>query len=89
MMGLFERWLELERATGRPLAVILDELNTACGTQYRHNWPSVMAARGYSLDRMPTVVRRYLMQRVLPAELEALGAKVSAKKINALLVNLT
>lgn len=46
-MGLFERWLEIERATGRPMTVILGDINTACGTAYRHNWTSLMAKRGY------------------------------------------
>jgi len=88
-MGLFERWLEIERSNGRSLTAILADLNAACGTKYRHNWPSVMAERGYSLDRMPTAVRRYLMQKVLPVELATLGANVSMKKIDALVVNLT
>lgn len=88
-MGLFERWLEIERSNGRSLAAILADLNAACGTKYRHNWPSVMAERSYSLDRMPTNVRRYMMQKTLPAELAALGANVSMKKIDALVVNLT
>lgn len=88
-MGLFERWLEIERATGRPLTAILADLNAACGTKYRHNWPSVMEGRGYSLDRLPTEVRRYMLRKVLPIELAALGAKASAKKIDAFIVNLT
>lgn len=86
--GLFERWLEIERATGRPLAAILDDLNATCGTKYRHNWPSVMAKRGYRLDRMPTAVKRYFMARVLPVDAPALCAKFSAKKIDALIDNL-
>lgn len=89
-VGLFERWLEIERATGRPLSAILTDLNDACDTKYKHNWPSVMAERGYSLDRLPTNVRRYMMRKVLPAEMKALDGKaLTAKKIDALIVNLT
>lgn len=88
-MSLFERWLEIERATGRPMTAILDDLNTACGSMYRHNWPSVMAGRGYSLDRCPTAVRRYMMKKVLPVEIEKLGIEVSVKKLNALIIRLT
>ena len=72
-MGLFAHWLEIERATGRALTAILADLNAVCGTKYRHNWPSVMAERGYSLDRCPTSVRRYMMQKVLPVELVLLA----------------
>lgn len=88
-MSLFEHWLEIERATGRPMKSILDDLNAACGTMYRHNWPSVMAGRGYSLDRCPTQVRRYMMKKVLPAELDNLGIKVTQKKLEALIIRLT
>lgn len=89
-MGLFKRWLEIEKATGRPLSVILDGLNAACGTKYKHNWPSVMAERGYSLDRLPTCVRQYMMRKVLPSELKALeGKALPVKKIEAIIVNLT
>ena len=87
--GLFERWLEIERATGRPMAAILGDLNAACRSMYRHNWPSVMAARGYSLDRCPTAVRRYMMTKVLPAELKRIGVEVSAKKLDSLIIRLT
>jgi len=65
-MSLFERWLELERATGRSMNEILDDINAACGTSYKHNWPSDMQARGYGMERTPTAVRRYMMMRVLP-----------------------
>jgi hypothetical protein len=88
-MGLFERWLEIERATGRPMTSILADINAACGTTYRHNWPSLMAKRGYSLDRCPTNVRRYMMSRVMPSELENLGIKPSGKIIAALVAKLT
>lgn len=89
-LGLYERWLEIERATGRPLAAILADLNAACGTHYKHNWPSVMASRNYSLDRLPTDVRQYLMRKVLPAELQALeGKALTPKRIEALVASLT
>lgn len=88
-VGLFERWLEIERGAGRPMTAILDDLNGACGTKYKHNWPSVMAERDYSLDRLPTNVRRYMMRKVLPGELAALGVEVSVKKIDALVAVLT
>lgn len=89
LRGLFERWLELERAGGRRLAQTLADLNAACGTKYRHNWPSVMAERGYTLDRCPTNVRRYMMRLVLQAELERRGLKLTPAEIDDLVVNLT
>ena len=89
LVGLFERWLEIERATGRPMTAILDDVNAACGSKYKHNWPSVMAKRGYSLDRLPTDVRRYMMRKVLPGELAALGVGVPVKKIDVLIALLT
>lgn len=87
--GLFERWLEMERSSGRPLAEVLADLNKACATKYRHNWPSVMASRGYSLDRVPTAVRQYMMSRVLPGELKARGLTLKPTEIFELVVNLT
>lgn len=87
--GLFERWLEIELKTGRQLGEILADLNAACGTKYTHNWPSVMAQRNYSLTRCPTPVRRYMLQKVLPAELEKLGATPSARQVRALVLSLT
>ena len=88
-MGLFESWLEIERATGRPMTQILVELNEACGTRYRHNWPSTMRARGFSMDRCPTEVRRYMMRVVLQGELAALGAKATAAQVDGLIERLT
>lgn len=88
-MGLFERWLEIERATGRPMTSILDDINAACGTAYRHNWPSLMAKREHSLNRCPTNVRRYMMQVVVPVELAELGVKTTDKVIATLIANLT
>ena len=87
--GLFERWLEIERASGRPLSEALDELNQQCGTKYKHNWPSVMMGRAYSLDRLPTAVRQYMMSRVLPGELKARGLTLKPAEIFKLVVNLT
>lgn len=87
--GLFQRWLEIEKATGRTVEAILADLNTACGTKYRYTWPNVMAARQYSLERCPTEVRRYMMAKVLPLEIEALGLKLPEGKIFVLINNLT
>ena len=71
------------------MSTILDDLTAACGTKYKHNWPSVMASRGYTLDRMPTNVRQYMMRKVLPAELERIGALASADQVDALIALLT
>lgn len=62
--GLFESWLILERAKGTQKSAIT-RLNTACGTQYRENWPSKMRANAFSLERTPIAVRRYMMQIVI------------------------
>jgi hypothetical protein len=88
-MGLFERWLEIERATGRPMVSILADINAACGTSYRHNWPSLMAKRGYSMDRCPTNVRRYMMGVVLPTEIEQLGIHPTEKVLALMVARLT
>lgn len=87
--GLFERWMEIERSSGRPITEVLDGLNRACGTKYRHNWPSMMASRNYSLDRTPTAVRQYMLTRVLPGELKAHGLTLKPTEIFDLVVNLT
>jgi hypothetical protein len=89
MKGLFERWLDIERGTGRSMTAILGEINGVCGTSYRHNWPSLMAKRGYSLDRCPTNVRRYMMRVVLPTELEKLGIRTTEKAVAAMIAKLT
>lgn len=89
MKGLFENWLEIERATGRPMTAILGDLNAACGTKYTHSWPSGMALRGYSLDRLPTNVRRYMMSKVLPAEFGRLGLEATSERIDEFIVLLT
>ena len=64
-MGLFEYWLEIERAKGTQKEAIR-KLNDFCGTKYVESWPSKMASRDYSLERTPTNVRRYMMRIVLP-----------------------
>lgn len=87
--GLFERWLLLERATGRSMADILSELNAAAQTRYEHNWPSVMAKRNYQLERIPSEVRRYMMRKVLEAELKSLGIDLTKGKLDKLVVYLT
>ncbi len=65
MNNLFLNWLEVELQT-RTLQETLEEINKACGTKYKHNWPSVMKDRGYTLERLPTNVRQYMMEKVLP-----------------------
>lgn len=88
-MGLFERWLEIERATGRSLVDILRDLNDACGTAYRSNYPTVMASRGFTLDRLPTNVRRYMLAKVLPEEFKAHGVELSDEGLARLVLVLT
>lgn len=63
-MGLFERWLKIERSPGRAVTDILADLNEACGTNYKHNWISV--TQGRPGQNFPLVVRRYMMRKVLP-----------------------
>lgn len=87
--GLFERWLEIERSTGRPMTDILADINRVCGTKYRHNWPSKMAKSGCSMDRVPTGVRQYMMTRVLPVELQTRGLKLSSGEVLDLVLALT
>ncbi|WP_157649222.1 hypothetical protein [Burkholderia ubonensis] len=87
--GLFLRWLDIETAAGKPLKQTLDEINATCGTAYRHNWPAKMAEAGYSLERIPVAVRRYMMRTVLPAELSARGMTVAPHVIEQLINALT
>ena len=63
--NLFTNWLEIE-LTDKTLAETLRLLNEACGTSYKHNWPSKMAAADYTLERLPKEVRKYMMNKVLP-----------------------
>jgi hypothetical protein len=85
MGNLFVNWLKIELKT-KKLGVVLDDLNTACGTKYKHNWPSIMKKREYGLNHLPTKVRQYMMVVVLP---EKLGSKLSEKEINKLVISLT
>jgi hypothetical protein len=71
------------------MSAILSDINAACGTAYRHNWPSLMAKRNYSLDRCPTNVRRYMMNVVLPYELKKLDVNSSKRVISAIVSRLT
>ncbi|WP_334043581.1 hypothetical protein [Burkholderia ambifaria] len=87
--GLFLRWLEIEAAAGKPLKQTLDEINAACGTAYRHNWPAKMAEAGYSLERIPVAVRRHMMRTVLPDELSTRGVLVNPKMVEQLINALT
>jgi hypothetical protein len=63
--GLFKNWLEIELKS-KTLGDTLSDLNKICGTKYKHNWPSVMQSRDYSLDRLATNVRQYMMTIVVP-----------------------
>lgn len=87
--GLFERWLAIERAKDRTLTDILCELNQAAGTNYKHNWPSVVASRGFELERCPTKVRQHMMRVVLDAELCKLNIAISKNKLEELIFSLT
>ena len=62
--NLFLNWLEIEKKTKKQKTAI-SELNLACGTKYTESWPSKLEGRGYSLERLPTEVRRYMMDVVL------------------------
>lgn len=89
MQGLFERWLSLERASGRSMAEILDELNSVAGTNYKHNWPSVIARRNYEMERCPLAVRRHMMRKVLADELAGLGIELPRNQLEKLVTSLT
>lgn len=65
--NLFISWLNIEKKTKNQKTAI-SELNAACGTKYVESWPSKMEARGYSMERVPTQVRRYMMLVVLTNE---------------------
>lgn len=85
MSNLFSNWLEIELRT-KALGEVLEALNDACSTKYRHNWPSVMKERGYTLERLPTNVRQYMMTVVLP---EKLVLPLSEKEVHELVMSLT
>ena len=87
--GLFERWLALEKATGRSLKEILGDLNAAAGTSYRHNWPSLVASRGYQLVSWPVGVRRYMMRVVLEDALRDLDVQLSESQLDHLVCRLS
>jgi hypothetical protein len=87
--GLFERWIALERSTGRSMGDILADLNAAAGTKYKHNWLSVVASRGYELERCPVEVRRYMLRKVLQDELAGMGFEVNQRQVEALTLALT
>lgn len=65
MEGLFLNWLRIEKKT-KTQKTAIEELNALCGTKYTESWPSKMEGRGYTLGRIPTEVRRYMMTIVLP-----------------------
>jgi hypothetical protein len=87
--GLFERWLAIERDTGRSMTTILADLNAAAGTAYKHNWPTKQAATGYALERLPTAVREYMMRIVMPNELSKLGFPIENINVEKLVKALT
>jgi len=87
--GLFERWIAIERETGATTGKILDDLNAAASTNYKHNWPSVVASRNYELERCPVEVRRYMMRKVLAVELAKLGIELTDRKLDKLILSLT
>jgi len=87
--GLFERWLSIERATGRSMSDILSDLNVVAGTNYKHNWPTVVASRDFELERCPVEVRRYMMRKVLEDELNGLGVSLQKKQLENLINALT
>lgn len=86
-MGLFERWLEVERSSGRPVAEILFDLNQACGTNYKHNWISVTQKRPG--QNFPLEVRRYMMRKVLPSIVRERAAGGTIDDVGAMTNDLT
>lgn len=68
---------------------ILADLNTTAGTNYKHNWPSVMASRGNKLERCPLEVRRYMLRKVLQDELAGMGLEANQSQVETLLIALT
>jgi hypothetical protein len=93
--GLFQKWWALE--SGKVVAKnklqktgsILAAINLHAGTNYKTNWPAMMAARGYSLERIPVEVRRYMMRKVLDDELKKMGYSLKQKELTALVHALT
>ena len=83
-MSLFKEWLAIEKQKGTQQEAI-ERLNTHCGTKYRKNLPAQMKAGDYSLERIPTSVRRYMMEAVLKQELP----EKNEEELNDLLYKLT
>lgn len=89
MKNLFTNWLEIELKT-KTMSEILVDINRACGTKYMHNWPSLMRDRGYTLERLPTNVRQYMMRIVFPVLLEdKLTKDLTKKAIERIVFELT
>lgn len=86
-MNLAVRWLEIEKSAGKSPGEILAEVNTACGTNYKHSWLSQLQTRPSC--HLAVELRRYMLAKVLPVELQALGVKLSSSKLSALINNLT
>ena len=62
--GLFQRWIETERATGKSINEIITGLNDKCGTGYGSDWLTEMKGQGYKSNRLPRFVLRYMKQIV-------------------------
>lgn len=85
MSTLYLNWLNIERRT-KTMGELLEDLNNACGTKYKHNWPSVMRERGYGLERLPTNVRQYMMSVVMA---EIMPESMKKDEISTLVRSLT
>lgn len=83
--NLFQNWLAIE-LRDKTLAETIRQLNVACGTAYQSNMPSKFEKAGYSLERIPTCVRQYMMRKVLP---EVLDRELSEKELTKLVERLT
>lgn len=81
--------MSIEHATGRSMTDIHADLNAVAGTNYKHNWPSVVAGRKYELERCPVAVRRYMMRKVFADELNGIGIELTKKKLESLIIYLT
>jgi hypothetical protein len=46
--GLFQRWIETERATGKSINEIIAGLNDKCGTRYGSDWLTEMKGKDTS-----------------------------------------
>lgn len=72
-MGLLDKWLAAETKLGNSQADALRLLNAACGTKYKSNWIVQQRHSGQGLERTPTSVRRFMMEKVLRERLAPLG----------------